>query len=81
MDPLQLGAFHIAMWEELKKHKDEKTGIKNWELADVWKLTKDEIIKRTEILKTMGPDDMEKQCIHMSNYLFFLWCKLQEVKK
>ena len=81
MDDESFKGFTGRMWMELELHRLDKTPIRDWELVDVWKLTKDEIVKRTEILKTRGPDDMEKQCIHMANYLYFLWTKLQMTKK
>jgi hypothetical protein len=80
MDVLSFNDFWHSMWNELEKHKDEKFGLKNWDLVSVWGLAMDEIPKRLETIRTCGPDDIEKQCIHISNYLYFLWVKLQEEK-
>lgn len=67
--------FKRTMWGQLELHKEEKTGLDDVELAKVWELVMDNIESRLELLKTTGPDDIKKQCIHMANYLFFLWCK------
>ncbi len=71
----------LTMKNELKKHEDEKEPLRVWNLSHVWKLTVDNIEARLRDLKTYGPDDMEKQGIHISNYCMFLWLKLQEAKK
>lgn len=75
MNQDDLREFRECMWDELVAHKDEKTGLKDVELVKVWELVIDNIESRLELLKTTGPDDIRKQCIHMANYLFFLWCK------
>lgn len=81
MDQNDFARFFQEMWLELENHKDCKTGLKNWELTDVWKLTVDEIEKRLQIIKTCGPDDIHKQCRHIANYCYFLWCKTESITK
>ena len=81
MSQEQLGLFFGEMWEQLVKHKSEKIGIKNWDLVDVWQLCKDELEKRLELIKTRDPDEIRKQCVHMANYLCFLWQKCNEVRE
>lgn len=70
--------FGKEMNKQLTKHNKEKTDIKTFNLAEIWGLTSRQIEERLKILNTMGPHDMEKQCVHMANYLFFLWRKLNE---
>lgn len=79
MNSADVHAFADAMLIELEKHKAEKTGLKNSNPDFVWNLVLAEIETRLEVLKDSNPDEMEKQCVHMANYLFFLWMKMKEI--
>lgn len=81
MDIESFRAFSDSMWNELSLHRDEKTGLKNMSLVQIYELTMKEISSRDEIMRTHGPDVIKKQCVHMANYLYFLWVALtREIK-
>lgn len=80
MNQNDFARFFQEMWLELEKHKDEKTGIKNWPLDQVWKLSVDEIEERLHKIRTQSPDVIHKQCLHIANYCYFLWCKTEQGK-
>ena len=77
----KLAQFFQEMYTQLEKHKDEKIGLANWEIVDVWELCKNELEKRLELIKTRDSDEIRKQCVHMANYLWFLWQKCIEVRE
>lgn len=79
MSSQDVHAFADAMLVELEKHKADKPGLKNANPDMVWNLVITEIEQRLDILKDSNPDEMEKQCVHMANYLFFLWMKMKEL--
>lgn len=81
MDKNKLVEFFQMMYRQLEKHKDEKTGIKNWEPVKAFELCRDEIRKRIEIIATSSPDETQKQSIHIANYCFFLWQKMTELNQ
>lgn len=81
MDKDKLVEFFQMMYRQLEKHKDEKTGIKNWEPVDVYELCRDEIRDRIEIIATKDTDEILKQSIHIANYCFFLWQKMTELNQ
>jgi len=79
MSQEKLSEFFQEMYRQLEKHKDQKIGLKDWQLVDVWKLCKDELRLRLNLIETRDPQEIEKQCVHMANYLWFLWQKCREV--
>lgn len=68
------------MKAELIRHEDENMDIDGFNLIFTWSLVTREIERRLKILKTCGPEDINKQCIHMANYLSFLWDKTRRSK-
>jgi len=79
MDKRDIFDFGIAMLDELEKHKAEKEGLRSWHIDSVRQLAINETEQR--LFKIDDSDDkkeMQKQCIHIANYLFFLWCKARE---
>lgn len=80
--------FAMEMYNQLLRHKNEKIGIKNWTVDDVYKLVIDNIEERLDKIKTnhqqMKFDDkefIEKQLVHIANYCFFLRTKLGMIEK
>lgn len=62
-------------------HEENKESLSDYTLGEAWDLTTQEIKHRLDKILLEGPDEMEKQCIHIANYCMFLWLKLREEKK
>ncbi|GEM_PF-4697148 len=79
--------FGNEMFMELEKHDDEK-GLKfyNMSVEKLFKLLYEQSNNRlTNIEKTIFREDMplkdiEKNCVHMANYFYFLWTAAKKMR-
>ena len=80
--------FGNEMFKELEKHNDEKSlKFYNMSVEKLFKLLYEQSSNRlTNIEKTIFREDMpikdiEKNCIHMGNYFYFLWTAAKKMRK
>lgn len=79
MDKKSFDVFCTEMWVTLEIKKIEKVGMRDWTPEQVWKQCVDELEKRLEIIKTQSPTEIEKQTIHVANFMYFLNRKMHEL--
>jgi len=79
--------FGNEMFKELEKHDDEKSlKFYNMSVEKLFKLLYEQSdnrlinIEKTIFREDMPLQDIEKNCIHMSNYFYFLWSQAKKMR-
>lgn len=81
MDKESFLAFTTEMMDQLFKHKEEKTPLKQKDPGEIFTIVVNQLEGRLAQIKNYGPEVMEKQSVHMANYLYFLWQTARKVQK
>lgn len=71
--------FSHEMAEQLWKHKGERKGLRDVPYREVRELTVDELLKRIPALRDGEMKAVNKQCVHIANFVLFLWLKSKGV--
>lgn len=69
------------MFAQILKHKNDKLSLEDMEPENVLSVTKIAIMRRLAITETNDVDVIKKECVHMANYLYFTWSKMNEIDK
>jgi len=74
---VELCWFTLEMAKQLKKHKKEKTSLRDVSFGDVRTLTIREIQDRVKIFANINSskEDIEKQAVHIANYAMMLFLR------
>lgn len=70
--------FAYEMYRQLELHNDEKTPLRPVEFDIVKNIVVDEVLKRIRLIKDGDSRTMEKQCVHIANYVMMLWLKTKK---
>ena len=74
--------FCGQMYAEMLKHRDEKWAFNAMSPENTHALTIFQVKERIKIIgKTNDVEIIEKQSVHIANYLFLMWCKMLETEK
>ena len=79
MDKKLFDEFVINMWGEMVKHINEKASLKYVLPKEVHRICIVEINKRSEVMISASPEEIQKQCKHIANYAFFMYVKMNEI--
>lgn len=75
----ELLIFLCTMNHELDKHRKEKRGLRGDHYDSVYSIVMDEIEERIKLIRNSKSSKVvEKQCVHIANFLMMLWIKARE---
>ena len=69
------------MFAEILKHKDDKMSLEDMRPENVYTMCVINVRKRMGDIDTTDVEFIRKQCVHMANYLYFMWTKMDETDK
>ena len=80
-------SFGNEMFKELEKHDTEKDlKFYNMSVEKLFKLLYEQsndrltVIEKTIFREDMPLKDIEKNCVHMGNYFYFLWSQVKKMR-
>lgn len=76
-DSVELCWFALEMAKQLKKHKKEKTSLREESFGDVRTIVIREIQDRVKVFADINSskEDIEKQAVHIANYAMMLFLR------
>ncbi len=74
---VELCWFVLEMAKQLKKHKKEKTSLREESFGDVRTITIREIQDRVKVFADINSskEDIEKQAVHIANYAMMMFLR------